>query len=59
MNILLDRLANRSLATQTLLLHGDLIVRESCAGVSRGPLIALRSRTRHVPQALADLREDV
>ncbi|MDN3718569.1 substrate-binding domain-containing protein [Roseibium salinum] len=35
MNILLDRLANRSLATQTHLLHGDLIVRESCGGVSR------------------------
>ncbi|WP_299811742.1 LacI family DNA-binding transcriptional regulator [uncultured Roseibium sp.] len=35
MNILLDRLANRSLSTQTLLLHGDLIVRESCSGVSR------------------------
>lgn len=35
MNILLDRLANRSLETRSQLLHGDLIVRESCAGVAR------------------------
>ncbi|MBO6508948.1 MAG: LacI family DNA-binding transcriptional regulator [Roseibium sp.] len=35
MNILLDRLANKSLDTQAHLLHGDLVVRESCAGVSK------------------------
>ncbi|MEQ8376745.1 MAG: LacI family DNA-binding transcriptional regulator [Roseibium aggregatum] len=35
MTILLDRLANRSLETRTHLLHGDLIVRESCGGISR------------------------
>jgi LacI family repressor for deo operon, udp, cdd, tsx, nupC, and nupG len=35
MNILLDRLANRTLTSQSHLLHGDLIVRESCAGVAK------------------------
>ena len=35
MSLLLDRLANRTLSVQTHLLHGDLIVRESCAGVRK------------------------
>ncbi len=35
MNILLDKLANRSLTAQPHLLHGDLIVRESCATLSK------------------------
>jgi len=35
MTILLDKLANRSLPPQRHLLHGDLVVRESCAGISR------------------------
>ncbi len=35
MSLLLDRLANRTLSDQTHLLHGDLIVRESCAGVRK------------------------
>ncbi|MEP2705882.1 MAG: LacI family DNA-binding transcriptional regulator [Roseibium sp.] len=35
MNILLDKLANRSMDPQTHLLHGDLIVRESCAGARK------------------------
>ena len=35
MTLLLDRLANRTLSVQTHLLHGDLIVRESCAGVRK------------------------
>ncbi|WP_428523322.1 LacI family DNA-binding transcriptional regulator [Roseibium sp.] len=37
MSLLLDRLANRTLSAQTHLLHGDLIVRESCAGVRKLP----------------------
>jgi LacI family repressor for deo operon, udp, cdd, tsx, nupC, and nupG len=35
MSLLLDKLANRTLSVQTHLLHGDLIVRESCAGVRK------------------------
>lgn len=35
MNILLDQLENRSRTAETHLLHGDLIVRESCAGVRK------------------------
>ncbi|MBO0346299.1 LacI family DNA-binding transcriptional regulator [Roseibium limicola] len=35
MNLLLDRLANREKSPETHLLHGDLIVRESCSGVQR------------------------
>ncbi|QDG76068.1 LacI family DNA-binding transcriptional regulator [Labrenzia sp. PHM005] len=35
MNILLDKLANKSLPAQTHLLHGDLVVRESCSGLHR------------------------
>jgi LacI family repressor for deo operon, udp, cdd, tsx, nupC, and nupG len=35
MNILLDKLADKSLPAQTHLLHGDLIVRESCSGRHR------------------------
>lgn len=35
MNILLDKLANKTLPSQTHLLHGDLVVRESCSGLHR------------------------
>ena len=35
MNLLLDRLANKPPATKAHLLHGDLVVRESCAGASK------------------------
>ncbi|WP_417686684.1 LacI family DNA-binding transcriptional regulator [Roseibium sp.] len=38
MNLLLDRIANKSLPPQRRLLHGDLVVRESCAGLLRRQL---------------------